>query len=123
MKSFAILVGRLSKSVALTKYFFKVPQICRFMPLVGGIGRLVESPLQSNAGKSAPQYASISPTDGQLLLGDDAQKALSDLQLAINNSQQCPILKPNSLVLTQLGFRVAPTKTIDVLLDFLKKSL
>ena len=39
------LIGRLCKSVALSKYFFKVPLVGCFMPLVGGIGQLVESPL------------------------------------------------------------------------------
>ena len=47
MKRLTILIGRLRKSVAQTKYFFKVPLVGRFMPLVGGIGRLVESPLHS----------------------------------------------------------------------------
>ena len=42
-----ILVGRLYKSVTLTNYFFKVPLVGRFMPLIGGIGQLVEPPLQS----------------------------------------------------------------------------
>ena len=32
--------------MAPTKYFVKVPLVGRFMPFVGGIGRLVESPLQ-----------------------------------------------------------------------------
>ena len=32
--------------MALTKYVVKVPLVGRFIPLVGGIGRLVESPLQ-----------------------------------------------------------------------------
>ena len=40
-----ILIGRLCISVTPTIYFFKVPLVGRFMPLVGGIGRLVESPL------------------------------------------------------------------------------
>ena len=39
------LDGRPNKSVAPTKYFFKVPQVGRFIPLVGGISRRVESPL------------------------------------------------------------------------------
>ena len=46
MERSTILVGRLYKSVVPTKYFFKVPLVGRFMPLVGGIGRLVESPLK-----------------------------------------------------------------------------
>ena len=46
MERSKILVGRLYKSVVPTKYFFKVPLVGRFMPLVGWIGRLVESPLQ-----------------------------------------------------------------------------
>ena len=37
-----ILVGR---SMAPTKYVFKVPQVGRFLPCIGDIGRLVESPL------------------------------------------------------------------------------
>ena len=45
MNRLSILVGRLIKSMAPTKYFVKVPLVGRFMPLVGGIGLLVESPL------------------------------------------------------------------------------
>ena len=45
MERLIILVGRLYKSVAPTKYFFKVPIVGRFMPLVGVIRRPVESPL------------------------------------------------------------------------------
>ena len=54
MERLTILVGRLYKSVALTKYFFKVPLVDRFMPLVGVIRRPVESPLNL----SANQYSS-----------------------------------------------------------------
>ena len=46
MERFTILVGRLYKFVTPTNYFFKVQLVGCFMPLVGGIGRLVESPLQ-----------------------------------------------------------------------------
>ena len=46
MQRLPILVGRLKKSVAPTKYFFKVTLVGRFMPLVDVISRLVESPLQ-----------------------------------------------------------------------------
>ena len=46
MERLIILVGRLYKSVALTKYFVKVPLVGRFMPLVGVIRRPVESPLE-----------------------------------------------------------------------------
>ena len=42
MERLIILVGRLYKSVTPTNLFFKVPLVGRFMPLVGGIGRLVE---------------------------------------------------------------------------------
>ena len=52
MERSTILVGRLYKSVVPTKYFFKVPLVGRFVPLVGGIGRLVESPLISNTSKN-----------------------------------------------------------------------
>ena len=45
MKRLMILIGRLCKSVAPTKYFFKVPQFGRFMALVGVIRRCVEFPL------------------------------------------------------------------------------
>ena len=45
MDRLSILVGRFNKSVAQTKYFFKVQQIGRFIPLVGAIRRSVESPL------------------------------------------------------------------------------
>ena len=45
MERLIILVGRLYKSVAPTKYFFKVPLIGCFMPLVGVVRRPVESPL------------------------------------------------------------------------------
>ena len=46
MDRLSILVGRLNKSVAPTKYFFKVQQIGRFMPLIGAIRRSVESSLK-----------------------------------------------------------------------------
>ena len=49
MERLIILVGRLYKSVAPTKYFFKVPFVGRFMPLVGVIHRPVESPLEANS--------------------------------------------------------------------------
>ena len=45
MERLIILVGRLYKSVAPTKYFFKVPLVGRFIPLVGVIHWPVESPL------------------------------------------------------------------------------
>ena len=45
MERLVILVGRPNKSIAPTKYFFKVPQVGRFIPLIGGISRRVESPL------------------------------------------------------------------------------
>ena len=45
MERSIILVGRLYKSVAPTKYFFKVLLVDRFMPLVGVSRRPVESPL------------------------------------------------------------------------------
>ena len=45
MERLIILVSRLYKSVAQTKYFFKVPLIGHFMPLVGVVRRPVESPL------------------------------------------------------------------------------
>ena len=45
MERLMIFVGRPNKSVAPTKYFFKVQQVGRFIPLVGGISRRVESPL------------------------------------------------------------------------------
>ena len=48
MERLIILVGRLYKSVAPTKYFFKVSLVGRFMPLVGVIRRPVESPLKVN---------------------------------------------------------------------------
>ena len=47
MDRLSILVSRLINSMAATKYFVKVPLVGRFMPLVGGIGRLVESPLNA----------------------------------------------------------------------------
>ena len=53
MERLMILIGRLCKSVAPTKYFFKVPLVGRFMPLVGGIGQLVESPLNLEYTESA----------------------------------------------------------------------
>ena len=46
MERLVILVGRPNKSEAPTKYFFKVPQVGRFIPLVGVIRRPVESPLK-----------------------------------------------------------------------------
>ena len=47
MERLILLVGQLYKSVALTKYFFKVPLIGRFMPLVGVVRWPVESPIES----------------------------------------------------------------------------
>ena len=47
MERLIILVGRLYKSVAPAKYFFKVTQIGRFMPLVDVVRQPVESPLYS----------------------------------------------------------------------------
>ena len=47
MKRLIILIGRLGKYVAPTKYLFKVPQVGRFMALVGVIRRCVESPLNT----------------------------------------------------------------------------
>ena len=46
MERLIILVGRLCKYVAPTKYFFKVPQVGRFVALVDVIRRCVESPLE-----------------------------------------------------------------------------
>ena len=46
MNRLTIIVGRLNKSVGQTEYFFKVPQIGRFISLVGMISRHVESPLK-----------------------------------------------------------------------------
>ena len=45
MDRLSILVGRLIKSMAPTKYVFKVPQVGHFLPLVSDIGRLVEPQL------------------------------------------------------------------------------
>ena len=45
MERLTILVGRLYKSVAPTKYFFKIKLVSHFMPLVGVISWQVESPL------------------------------------------------------------------------------
>ena len=45
MDRLSILVGRLNISVAPTKYFFKVQQIGRFLPLIGAIRRPVEEAL------------------------------------------------------------------------------
>ena len=45
MERLVILVGRLYKSVAPTKYLFKVPLVGRFMPFIGVIHWPVESPL------------------------------------------------------------------------------
>ena len=47
MERLVILVGRPNKSLTETKYFFYVPRVGRFMPLVGVIRRPVESPLQA----------------------------------------------------------------------------
>ena len=46
MYRLTIIVGRLYKSAPPTNYFFKVPLVGRFVPLVGGIGRPMESPIQ-----------------------------------------------------------------------------
>ena len=45
MERLIILVGRPKNSMAPPKYFFKVHLVGRFVPLVGMISRLVESPL------------------------------------------------------------------------------
>ena len=47
MERLIILICRLNKSVTPTKYFFKVPLVGRLVPLVGVIGRSVESPLEA----------------------------------------------------------------------------
>ena len=47
MERLMILLGRPNKSVAPTKYFFKVPQVGRFIPLISVIRRRVESPLEA----------------------------------------------------------------------------
>ena len=47
MYRITIIVGRLYKSAQLTNYFFKVPLVGRFVPLVGKIGRPMESPLKN----------------------------------------------------------------------------
>ena len=65
MERLIILVGRLYKSVAPTKYFFKVPLVGRFRPLVGVIHRPVESPLDgywylSGSGRFISHNVSIS---------------------------------------------------------------
>ena len=52
MERLTILVGRLYKSVAGTKYFFKVKLVGRFMPLDGMISRQVESLLYTTRIKS-----------------------------------------------------------------------
>ena len=49
MYRLTIIVGRLYKSAPPTNYLFKVPLVGRFVPLVGGIGRPVESPLDSHS--------------------------------------------------------------------------
>ena len=46
MDRLTILVGRLYKSAPPINYLFKVPLVGRFVPLVSGIGRPVESPLK-----------------------------------------------------------------------------
>ena len=48
MHRLIILICQLNKSVTPTKYFFKVPLVGRLLPLVGVIGRSVESPLYLN---------------------------------------------------------------------------
>ena len=47
MQRLIILICQLNKSVTPTKYFFKVPLVGRLVPLVGVIGRSVESPLNT----------------------------------------------------------------------------
>ena len=48
MERLIILLGRPNNSITPTNYFFKVPLVGRFIPLIGGIGQLVESPLKSD---------------------------------------------------------------------------
>ena len=45
MERLTIFIGGPNKSVAPTKYFFKVPQVGHFIPLIGVSRRCVESPL------------------------------------------------------------------------------
>ena len=49
MERLAILVDRLYKSVAPTKYVFKVPLVGRFMPLVGHGARCYNGRLRGSA--------------------------------------------------------------------------
>ena len=48
MERLIILLGRPNKSVTPTNYFFKVRLVGHFIPLIGGIGRLLESPLKAH---------------------------------------------------------------------------
>ena len=56
MDRLSILVGRLIKSMAPTKYFVKVPLVGRFMSLVGGFHRPVESPLDISTSSQGPFF-------------------------------------------------------------------
>ena len=53
MERFQYLVGRLYKTITPSNYFFKVSLVGRFMPLIGGIGRLVEPPLYACTARPA----------------------------------------------------------------------
>ena len=56
-----ILIGQFYKSIAPTKYFFEVPLIGRFMPLIGVIRGPLESPLYT--------LYKFNPFEGQTSLG------------------------------------------------------
>ena len=60
MDRLIILVGRLYKSVALTKYFFKVSLLGHFMPLGGMIRLPVESPLYAYRSQRMSDFVSFS---------------------------------------------------------------
>ena len=66
MERLIILDGRLYKSVAPTKYLFKVQLVGRFMALVGVISRPVESPLYSNV-ESITHYSEITGFNQDIL--------------------------------------------------------
>ena len=94
MERLIILVGQLYKSVAPTKYFFKVPLVGHCMPLVGVVHRPVEYPLNCEV----PKRAAFARTRATFLsLFEVSGSLLSHLGLELPNYGQ---LGPVSFVVS-----------------------
>ena len=102
MKRLIILIGRLCKYVAPTKYIFKVPQIGRFMALIGVFRRCVESPLKGLYPQSdrSLEIADINASKGFVglwvhltfaIFAIDVKRQLKLLEMACDQVQTCLI--------------------------------